>query len=139
MNKKELRLLIRESFSQLLKEYVSMRELNELESYLDKFFNKLGIDIEFGRHFFERVNDVRNRKDIEIDELEDLFLKTYRKWGKRIPELGPEAEAVISDMETDINVPFVLNWDRSSGEFELLSKTVMRKRNFRTSDPKLTV
>lgn len=116
-----------------------MSELKDLESYLDMFFNKIGIDIEFGRHFFDRVNDIRNKKDIEIDELEDLFIKTYKKWGKKIPELGPEAEAVISDMETDINVPFVLHWDSVTGEFELLSKTVMRKRNFRTRDRKLAV
>jgi hypothetical protein len=139
MNKQKLRLLIRESFAQLLNEYVTPSELRELERYLDNFFNKLNIDIEFGKHFLDRVNDIRNKKEIEIEELEDLFVKAYNKWGKKIPELGPEAEAVLSDMMTDINVPFVLHWDKSTGKIELLNKTVMRKRNFMTKDIKLTV
>ena len=47
------------------------------------------------------------------------------------------AEAVIKDMKTDINVPFVLNLRR--GELELVAKTVMRKKNFKTPDRELAV
>ena len=52
--------------------------------------------------------------------------------------MGPKAQAVIHDMETDINMPFVLNIDRS-GMLDLVAKTVMRKKNFKTSNPKLEV
>jgi hypothetical protein len=53
--------------------------------------------------------------------------------------LGPDAEAVIADMASDINMPFVLKWDRDSEELDLVAKTVMRKKNFMTSNPKLKV
>ena len=52
--------------------------------------------------------------------------------------MGPDAQAVITDMETDINMPFVLNVDRS-GMLDLVAKTVMRKKDFKTSNPKLNV
>ena len=38
-------------------------------------------------------------------------------------------------MRTDINMPFVLNL--KGGELELVAKTVMRKKNFKTTNPKL--
>jgi hypothetical protein len=50
--------------------------------------------------------------------------------------LGPDAEAVLNDMQTDINMPFVLKWDGK--ELDLIAKTVMRKQNFGTPDPKLS-
>ena len=52
--------------------------------------------------------------------------------------MAPDAQAVITDMETDINMPFVLNVDRS-GMLDLVAKTVMRKKGFRTSNPILNV
>ena len=52
--------------------------------------------------------------------------------------MGPDAQAVIHDMETDINMPFVLNIDKS-GMLDLVAKTVMRKKDFKTSNPKLNV
>ena len=52
--------------------------------------------------------------------------------------MGAKAQAVIHDMETDINMPFVLNIDRS-GMLDLVAKTVMRKKDFKTSNPKLNV
>ena len=78
-------------------------------------------------------------RDRPFTELEAMFLKTYKKWGKKIPELGPEAQAVIMDMQSDLNVPFVLKWNPDSKDFELINKTVMRKKNFMTSGRKLRV
>ena len=40
-------------------------------------------------------------------------------------------------MKTNINMPFVLNKTRG-GELELVAKTVMRKRNFSTSNTKMS-
>jgi hypothetical protein len=51
--------------------------------------------------------------------------------------MGPDAEAVIKDMKTDINMPFVLNY--KNGELELVAKTIMRKKNFKTPNPELAV
>ena len=39
-------------------------------------------------------------------------------------------------MRTDINMPFALKWDCK--ELDLVAKTVMRKSNFSTSNPKLS-
>lgn len=123
----------------LLNEIVTQSDLNNVESYLDKLFAAVGIDIEFSSHFVARVNDIRNRKQISVDELEDLFIKTYEEYGSDIPNLGSDAEAVIVDMESDINVPFVLKYNSTTKKIELISKTIMRKANFYTSNKKLEV
>ena len=84
----------------------------------------------------DRVNDRRNVKQITPAELTRLFKQSFKKYGKKIAKLGPDAEAVINDMKTDINMPFVLNL--KGGELELVAKTVMRKKNFQTSGPKMS-
>ena len=121
-----------------IREDVTKGELDQIEKYADKLFAAVGIDVEFTRHFLDRVNDERNKKPINTAELIRLFRLTYKKYGKKIPKMGPEAQAVIHDMETDINMPFVLNVDRS-GMLDLVAKTVMRKKGFRTSNPILNV
>tara|TARA_A200000159_G_C7046455_1_gene224266 strand:+ start:65 stop:460 length:396 start_codon:yes stop_codon:yes gene_type:complete len=122
-----------------IREDISQRDLDGVEKFADRLFAKVGIDVEFTRHFLDRVNDERNKKQITTAELTRLFKQTYNKHGKKIPQLGPDAEAVISDMKTDINMPFVLNWDKQTQEFELVAKTVMRKKGFATSNQKLSV
>ena len=121
-----------------LLEFVSKKDLDQVEKYADKLFAVVGIDVEFTRHFLDRVNDERNKKPISTAELIRLFRLSYKKHGKRIPKMGPKAQAVLHDMETDINMPFVLNIDRK-GELDLVAKTVMRKKDFKTSNTKLQV
>ena len=121
-----------------IREDVTKSDLDQIEKYADKLFAAVGIDVEFTRHFLDRVNDERNKKPINTAELIRLFRLTYKKYGKKIPKMGPDAQAVIHDMETDINMPFVLNVDRS-GMLDLVAKTVMRKKDFKTSNPKLNV
>ena len=113
--------------------------LKKLEQYLDRLFSRVGIDVEFTRHFLDRVNDQRNVTQITIQELVSLFRTTYGKHGKAIAQMGPDAQAVIKDMQTDINLPFVLEWDNINKELDLVAKTVMRKKNFRTPDRELTI
>ena len=122
-----------------LVEEVSQSQLKELEKYLDQLFKILNVDVSFTKHFLDRVNDSRNGKPITVDELQLLFKKTIQKYGKKIPALGPDAEAVLNDMKTQINLPFVLKWDRDSEELDLVAKTVMRKKNFMTHNQKFTV
>ena len=116
---------------------ITKSDLDAIEKYADKIFTKVGIDVEFTRHFLDRANDARNKKDITTAELTRLFKQTFKKHGKVIPKMGADAEAVLKDMKTDINVPFVLNLRR--GELELVAKTVMRKKNFKTPDRELAV
>ena len=122
-----------------LREQVSKSDLDGVEKFADRLFAKVGIDVEFTRHFLDRVNDERNKKQITTAERTRLFKQTYNKHGKKIPQLGPDAEAVLKDMRTDINMPFVLKWDKTSQEFELVAKTIMRKKGFATSNQTLSV
>ena len=114
---------------------IKKSDLDQIEKYADRLFASLDIDVEFTRHFLDRVNDERNIKQITPSELTRLFKQTYKKHGKTIARLGPDAQAVLTDMKTDINMPFVLNL--KGGELELVAKTVMRKKDFKTSNPKL--
>lgn len=121
-----------------IREDVTKTDLDQVEKYADKLFAAVGIDVEFTRHFLDRVNDERNKKPINTAELIRLFRLTYKKHGKKIPKMGPDAQAVIHDMETDVNMPFVLNVDKS-GMLDMVAKTVMRKKDFKTTNPKLNV
>ena len=121
---------------EILVEEITKKDLDQVEKFADKLFAKVGIDVEFTRHFMDRVNDARNKKPITTSELTRLFKQSYAKYGKKIAQLGPDAEAVINDMKTDVNMPFVLNL--KGQELELVAKTVMRKKDFKTSGPKLS-
>jgi len=123
----------------IINENITQADLDQLEIYADRLFAKVGIDVEFTRHFLDRVNDERNQKDITIGELTRLFKQEFKKWGKPIAQLGPDAEAVMKDMQTDINLPFVLKWDKNNDELDLVAKTVMRKKNFYTPDKEFPV
>jgi hypothetical protein len=116
---------------------ITAEMLTKLEYYLDQLFSKLGMDVQFSNHFLDRANDARNKTQITLKELAILFKDAYIKYGKRIAQMGPDAEAVIKDMRSDINVPFVLNWDSRNKELDLVAKTVMRKKNFSTPDQEL--
>ena len=113
---------------------ITKSDLDQLERYADKLFAAVGIDVEFTRHFLDRVNDERNRKQITTAELTRLFKQSYKKFGKKIAQLGLDAEIVINDMKTDVNMPFALNL--KGGELELVAKTIMRKKDFKTRNPK---
>ena len=140
MNPKEVEQLYREKFMTEDEDrptVVTQAMLDKLEQYLDALFGKLDMDVEFTRHFLDRVNDPRNKQQITLKELAILFKDAYTKYGKRIAQMGPDAEAVIKDMRSDVNVPFVLNWDSRNQELDLVAKTVMRKKDFRTPDTEL--
>jgi len=122
-----------------LDEDVTQSQLNALEKVVDKVFGQVGIDVEFTRHFLDRANDARNGEPISIKELAMLFKKEYQRWGKPIAQMGPNAQAVLKDLESDINVPFVLQWDRENNELDMIAKTVMRKKDFRTSNKEFPV
>lgn len=123
----------------MITEDISQQDLDAIEKYADKLFAKVGIDVEFTRHFLDRANDERNKKPITAPELIRIFRQEYKRWAKPIAQLGPDAEAVMKDMATDINVPFVLKWDRENGELDLVAKTVMRKPDFKTPDREFPV
>ena len=140
MNSKEVERLYRERYMKEDEDHptvITQPMLDTLEKHLDRLFAAVGIDVEFTRHFLDRVNDRRNGEQITLKELAILFKDAYNKYGKRIAQMGPDAEAVIKDMRSDVNVPFALDWDSNKQELDLVAKTVMRKKDFRTSNPEL--
>lgn len=128
MNESVIRNIVRE----VLNEYITSMELNRIEDYADDLFSNVNVDVEFTNHFMDRLNDPRNIKDIESVELIDLFDKLYVKYGQKIPTLRRGTEAVINDINSNINIPFKLIWNSNKKEFEMINKTVMRTKNFYT-------
>jgi len=115
---------------------LTKNDLDAVEKYADRLYKSVGIDVEFTKHFLDRVNDERNKKQITVGELIRMFKQSRKMHGKKIAQLGPDAEAVLNDMQTDVNMPFVLKWDGK--ELDLVAKTVMRKKDFATSNTKLS-
>tara|TARA_B100000900_G_scaffold416081_1_gene448950 strand:+ start:1160 stop:3601 length:2442 start_codon:yes stop_codon:yes gene_type:complete len=120
-------------------EAITTVDLDQLETFADKLFAKVGIDVEFTRHFLDRVNDARNVKPITMAELTRLFKQEFKRYGKPIAQMGPGQEAVMKDLQTDINLPFALQYDKENNELDLIAKTVMRKKDFKTPDREFPV
>ena len=74
------------------------------------------------------MNDARNKEQITPKEIALLFKKEYVKYGKPISKLPPGSEAVMKDLESDINIPFVIKYDEKNKEIDLVAKTIMRKK-----------
>ena len=125
--------------TRILNEYISAGQLNQVEKYLDKVWAKVGIDVEFTRHFHDRVNDARNGKPISTAEVIKIFRLVYKKFGKQISSLPDGINLLFKDMRSDINVPVVLRYDKLNKEIDMISKTVMRKKNFKSSTKKYSV
>jgi LysM repeat protein len=120
-------------------EDLSQADVDSIARFADKLYKKLGIDITFTKHFMDRVNDERNGKPISGAELVRLFKKEYERWGKDVAQMGPDMEGTFKDLTTDINLPFVLRWDKDEEELDLVAKTVMRKKNFKTDNQEFPV
>jgi len=101
-----------------------------LEKFADRLLKKYKIDIEFTRHFVDRLNDPRNDPEIKVAELQRLFKKIKKNKGLGISS-SPDIEAVLQDMETNLNLPVIIK--KKGNEFEVTNKTIMRKPNFKTT------
>jgi hypothetical protein len=110
-------------------------DIKDLERFADQLLDKFGIDIEFTKHFGERMGDDRNKPCIKMDELKDLFKKISDDKGKRVKLKGVK-EAVLVDMQKKINIPFIIKIT-PNGDFELTLKTIMRKKGFQTPDKRV--
>lgn len=136
MLKKRLHPDVIESQSITESNSVTRTQLKRVEQYADKLFNKFGIDVEFqdltkNTHFWQRINDPRNVTPITTDELRQIFRKASTTYASRISKARPGYEAVLKDMETDINLPFMIKFDRANNELDLVPKTIMRKKDFK--------
>src|ERR1035437_1730253 len=125
---------------------MSFGELRHVEKYLNAVWEHLGIDFEFTKHFFERVNDPRNGKNIQAKELVKIFTDVYKKYGEMIahkvdPDTEKKFDTVLTDLSTKINSPVIVVWNKAKKELEMVAKTVMRVNHFYThpDQPRLTV
>jgi hypothetical protein len=117
------------------KEMVTHKQIVDLEKFGDRLLKKFDIDIEFTKHFADRMNDVRNDPEIKISEIQKLFKKIQKMKGVQIKKHG-DMEVVIKDLSKDLNLPVAINY--KDGEFEVVNKTIMRKKNFKTSNKVLS-
>jgi hypothetical protein len=81
------------------------------------------------------VNDARNNPEIKIAELQKFFKKIHKAKGNKIKSVG-DMQAVLKDVEKDVNIPAVLQ-DKGD-DFEVRFKTIMRKKNFKTPNKVIT-
>jgi hypothetical protein len=124
---------VNESFNEMFAEDVTQSQLNDVEKFADRILSKFKVDIEFTRHFADRMNDPRNNPPITIADLQQVFKKIAKKKASDIRQ-NPDSEAIIKDLQKDLNMPVVINYDKNKDEFEVVTKTIMRKKNFKSND-----
>jgi hypothetical protein len=111
---------------------IPMDDLQKIDTYADKQLSPLDVVLT-GKHFFDRLNDPRNGKEISQAELIGFF-KRLSKYKKEFVEfLGVYSSVVASDDRTGINIPFMKQANKA------IAKTVMRKKDFKSSDKKLDI
>lgn len=117
---------------------ITKKQLNDLEKQLDKLFAAVGIDVEFTKHFFDRLNDPRNKKQITVKELSKIFNDTYKKYGNKLSN-SSNLKAVLNDISTHINIPVKIQINFKTGLLDMVGLTIMRRREFLSPDSKLKV
>ena len=118
---------------------VTPQILDAIERKLDTLYKNIGVDVDFSRHFQERIFDARNVKPITVAELVKIFTDAYKKFSHVIKKSPYEYQAVLTDLSSMLNVPFALSWNAKHTDGELTAKTIMRKKDFQTTNPKLVV
>ena len=113
-----------------VEEKVSPSQITGLERFADKLLGKYGIDVEFTRHFADRMNDARNNPDIKVAELQKFFKKVHKAKGNKIKSIE-DMQAVLKDLPTDLNMPVVIR-PKGNDDIQITLKTIMRKKDFKT-------
>lgn len=111
-----------------VKENVTHQDLDSVEQFADD--QLAPEDIKFSDHFFDRVNDPRS-EGIEPEELLGFFERLSKYKQKFIDFLKKYKNVVATDSKTKLNIPFIGVANKA------IAKTIMRKNNFTSSDPKL--
>ena len=116
--------------------YITRQELSSIETAVDGFFQRYGIDVDFqGKftHFIDRLNDPRNEAPIYTDELRDFFEDLATEYGDKIArQLDLERPTGVgSDYQFDIpiHMPFMLQWNPSKKIIELIPRTIKKQRD----------
>ena len=120
---------------------ITPAHMKAFEQFVDKMFEKYKIDFDFTKHFRERISDERNTPCIDLKEIATTIKKIYEKYrhGEHTLSKYVDTEAVIKDMQNDLNTPIAVEYDRKNDQIEVVAKTIMRKKNFRTTNPEIKV
>lgn len=108
-------------------------DMDAVEKYADAQMSPE--DVELGRetdHFFQRLNDPRNGKEISPAELTGFFKRLAKNKKKFLEFLKQYKEFVVTDNRSKINIAFLKVANR------LIAKTIMRKVDFKSATPVFT-
>jgi len=108
-------------------------DMDAVEKYADSQMSPE--DIELGKesdHFFQRLNDPRNGKEISPAELTGFFKRLAKNKKKFLEFLKQYREFVVTDNRSKINIAFLKVANK------LIAKTVMRKADFKSATPVFT-
>lgn len=117
-------------------------QLEAFEKVVDKLFKAYKIDFDFGkRHFKDRMSDERNNPCIDLKELAEMIKKLYmqvKKSGNTLSKFK-DTEIVLKDIQSQLNMPVAIEYDRRNDEIDVIAKTIMRKKDFKTPNPVVRV
>ena len=108
-------------------------DMDAVEKYADSQMSPE--DVELGKetdHFFQRLNDPRNGKEISPAELTGFFKRLAKNKKKFLEFLKQYREFVVTDNRSKINIAFIKVANK------LIAKTVMRKADFKSATPVFT-
>ena len=101
-------------------------DLQRVEDYADKVMAP--VDVEFTRHFFDRLTRPEHGKEITDAELIGFFKRLSKQKDRFEDFMDRYDEFVAKDRRTKLNIPFKTRVD------QIIAKTVMRKGDFKTSN-----
>ena len=105
-------------------------DMDAVEKYADQQLAPNAVEL--GKetdHFFQRLNDPRNGKEISPAELTGFFKRLAKNKKKFLEFLKQYKEFVVKDRRTNINIPFIVTANK------LIAKTIMRKGDFKSITP----
>ena len=111
---------------------IPMGDLQKIDQFADKKLNPVDVVLT-DRHFFDRLNDPRNGKEISQAELIGFFKRLSKKRKEFVEFLNQYNSLVAVDDRTNINIPFMKQANKA------IAKTIMRKKDFKTPDKKLDI
>jgi uncharacterized protein YukJ len=115
---------------------LTQKDIDSVKNALIGIYKSRGFDLVFSRHFVERVNDHRNGKQITVGELITILNASIKMHGKAMMMMPHEAEGVIKDANSKINLMIAIEHNARTGLCELRTKSCIRKANFRPNNPR---
>jgi len=103
-------------------------DLKKIDNYADSQLNPVDVVLT-GRHFFDRLQDPRNKKEISQAELIGFFKRLSKKKKDFLEFIKKYDQIVAKDNRTKLNIPFMKQANK------VIAKTIMRKDDFKTSNP----